>query len=110
MLSNIPSGLKCEILFERYKDAWTNSSLFKSEDKTNIPLLFSFLKEMVCEIYMPEDIMVLAGQTIEDLYLIMEGQAEILNFDLKSSMILNPGRKKKNKIKKEREREKISAE
>ncbi len=81
MLSKLPNSLRYEIIYNRYEHIFLKSKLFKTEfNQLNEPVLRSFIKKMEIKIFMPNDNILVAGQEANDLYLVLDGEIEVINF------------------------------
>lgn len=91
--STLPENLKIDIQFERYRNIFLKSSLFIYGIKQlyNSDIANSVIKFFEYDIYLDSDTILLAGQTPNKLFLIVDGYAEIIDFELKTIRELKPG-------------------
>lgn len=77
----------------RYAHLFESSSFFKVNGMYNKSLTSSIMKFMKYDVYLQDEPIVVAGQECSNIYFILEGEASIINFDLKFLKKINPGNK-----------------
>ena len=93
-MKDLPSSLKYDIFLNIYKETIDSSKLFKNESGLFDPRVFYYLcKAFSVKIYMRNDFIVISGQEVKNVYLILEGAAEVVDYNvsLKGSKQFHPG-------------------
>jgi hypothetical protein len=76
----------------RYNTVVQESKLFKAEgNQFDKSIFYSFCKKLKYQIFMPEDIILTAGQEENTVYLVLDGQVEIQDLSLQPMPILETG-------------------
>ena len=78
ILKSLPNSIKYDIFMIRYNNVIQSSRFFK-DDKNQLDqnIFYSFCKKFKYQIFMPDDIILTAGQEDNTVYLILEGEVEI---------------------------------
>ncbi len=93
-MKDLPSSLKYDIFMNIYKEIFDQSKLFKNENGLFDPRIYYYIcKALSVKIYMRNDFIVISGQEVNNVYLILEGAAEVVDYNasLKGSKQLHPG-------------------
>lgn len=92
MLGQFSKDLRIDLLKSLYKKPIEQSDMFNiTNDSQYMQLLRSFLQFMKIKIFMPNNLMIIAGSVYSDIYLILEGSAYIFNLNAQFCGELTPG-------------------
>lgn len=85
-MSDMPTCIRADVLLCKYQEAIENSIIFKDDQGAiNISLTNSVLKLMQVRIFMTNEFIVRCGQSINETYIILEGEALLVGgFDQRS--------------------------
>ncbi|KAL4453422.1 hypothetical protein ABPG74_017629 [Tetrahymena malaccensis] len=91
-LKEFPVDLRADIIEFMYPRVIKYSIFFNIGPKwKNEQVKLSILRFLTFEIFMPNDVLVVAGEVCKDVYIILEGQVECYNFELFKMLQLNTG-------------------
>ncbi|KAL4495171.1 hypothetical protein ABPG72_007278 [Tetrahymena utriculariae] len=91
-LKEFPVGLRADIIEYMYPKLLKYSIFFNIGPKwRNEQIKLSVLKFLTFEIFMPNEVIAVAGEVCKDVYIILEGQVECYNFELLKMLTLNSG-------------------
>ena len=94
LLENLPTAIKVDIEKCEYLPIFKKSKFFthgKLIPRPDSSLIYSLFKLLQCEIFIPEDLIIIAGEYCSKVYFILEGRVELVSFDLKNQIILQSG-------------------
>lgn len=81
ILNNLPISIKYDVVFLRYNVPITNSRFFmNSAGQFDYSIFYSFCKKYKCAIFMENDYITAAGQQTNDVYFLLDGEAEIVRY------------------------------
>ncbi len=79
----LPNSLRIDIFLNRYEAVINNSKFFKDEKGKFDPRIVStFCKKYKSGVFMENDSIMSAGQEINDIFIILEGEAEVVSYNL----------------------------
>jgi len=83
LLGILPNSLRYDIFMSRYENVINNSKFFKDDKgKFDSRIYSTFCKKYKCGVFMENDAIVSAGQEINDIFIILEGEAEVVSYNL----------------------------
>ncbi|EAR89827.2 cation channel family protein (macronuclear) [Tetrahymena thermophila SB210] len=91
-LKEFPVDLRADIIEYMYPKLIKYSIFFNIGHKwRNEQIKLSVLRFLTFEIFMPNEVIVVAGEVCKDVFIILEGQVECYNFELFKMLQLNTG-------------------
>ena len=93
LLNNLPTSIKYDIVMLQYNLSINNSRFFLNAFGTfDTRIFYSFCKKYKCAVFMENDYIVTAGQQTNDVYFLLDGEAEIVKYsNLGETTKLYPG-------------------
>lgn len=94
LLNNLPSDIKVSLQKSQYLPIFKKSNFFthgKLIPQADSSLIYSLFKFLLSEVFIPEDIIIIAGDFCSKVYFILEGRVELFSLNLKQKIILHPG-------------------
>lgn len=94
LLNALPISIKYDIFLFRYNNTIRSSQFFRNSlnlfDQT---IYYSFCKYYQTEIYLENDSIITSGQKMNDIYLILDGEVEVIQNEswLMETQKLRPG-------------------
>jgi len=93
-LENLPTAIKVDIEKCQYLPIFKKSKFFSHGrliPRPDASLIYSLFKFMKYEIFLPEDLIIIAGDYCSRVYFILEGRVELMSFDMKNKIVLQSG-------------------
>lgn len=93
-MKELPNSLRSDIFLARYSEIVVQSKFFHDErGVTDKNVFYSFSKKFKYGTFMKHDFIITVGQEINDIYIILEGAAEVItyNFNAQKHKHLGPG-------------------
>ncbi|KRX04882.1 Cyclic nucleotide-binding protein [Pseudocohnilembus persalinus] len=91
VLNQLPNILRADIYKFLYQKSIKKSIMFKINGKDENHLIISILRFIKTKIFMPQDVIIHAGSFCENVYFILEGQANVYSFNAKLKKKLKTG-------------------
>lgn len=94
LLNSLPPAIKVDIQKCQYLPIFKKSQFFshgKLIPRPDSSLIYSLFKFLQSEIFIPNDLIIIAGDFCNKVYFILEGRVELISFDLKTKIILQSG-------------------
>ena len=94
LLENLPIAIKVDIQKCQYLQIFKKSKFFshgKLIPRPDSSLIYSLFKFLQSEVFIPEDVIIIAGEYCSKIYFILEGRVELISFDLKNKIPLQSG-------------------
>lgn len=94
LLENLPTAIKVDIEKCEYLPIFKKSKFFthgRLIPRPDSSLIYSLFKLLQCEIFIPADLIIIAGEYCSKVYFILEGRVELVSFDLKNKIVLQSG-------------------
>lgn len=94
LLSNLPVSIRVDIQKFQFLPIFRRTGFFNRGilyPRIDSSLIFSLFKFLENHIYLPSDLIVIAGDWVEDAYMILEGRVELISFDLRNKVLLQSG-------------------
>ena len=94
LLCNLPSSLKVDLQKCQYQTIFRKSKFFshgKLIPRADSSLIYSLFKFLQSEIFIPEDVIIIAGEYCSKVYFILEGRIELISFNFKNKILLQSG-------------------
>lgn len=94
LLNSLPPAIKVDIQKCQYLPIFKKSQFFshgKLIPRPDSSLIYSLFKFLQSEIFIPNDLIIIAGDFCNKVYFILEGRIELISFDLKTKIVLQSG-------------------